>query len=275
MNMKKIFIIFSLLAMTFTSVIAQESIGNIDRFRSTVLPQFKIYFTEADLTANGQLRLTSTSGFISLSGENKNTVMDMLVRSWPTSLIRIENGTSRELWGLNGRTGKSMLIESWTTDGMTGAKPAEVPLSKTSQHPWFVYFGFQFQMDSEQNLNMGFNTRVGFFLLKNRWDLAATASGFMLGNIEYEGQTYQSNVGISSKVYFPIPKLKLSPNIGGEVSYSSYTVEETKSSSVSPYGLAGISWYVGNGSFDVNVRIGKEAIVMLGYTFIPRLNTSK
>jgi hypothetical protein len=275
MNMKKIFIIFSLLAVTFNSVIAQESTVSIERFRTAVLPQFKIYFTEADLTANGQLKLTSTSGFISLSRENKNTVMDMLVRSWQTSLIRIENGATRELWGLNGRTGKAMLIESWTTEGITEAKPAELPLSKTSQHPWFVYFGFQFQMDSQQNVNMGLNTRVGFFLLKNRWDLAATASGFMLGNLESESQNVQSGVGISSKVYFPIPKLRISPNIGGEVSYSSYTIEETTSSSVTPYGLAGISWYVGNGSFDVNVRIGKEALVMLGYTFIPKLNSSK
>jgi len=273
--MKKILLILFFISATFSGVIAQEKTTGIEMFRSSVLPQFKIYFTDARLAVNGQLELTATPGYSSLARENKSTVMDMLVRSWQQSLIVVENGSSRELWGINATTGKAMLIESWRIDGDKGAEAARIPESKTAQHPWFVYFGFQSQFDSQRNINMGFSTRFGFFLLKNRWDLAASASGFIFGNIDYDSQTFQSNVGISSKFYFPIQKLRISPNIGGEISYSTYSVEDTETSSVSPYALAGISWYVGNGSFDVGVRAGKQTIVMIGYTFIPRLNSSR
>ena len=273
--MKKILIILSFISVTLSGVIAQDNTTGIEMFRSSVLPQFKIYFTAAGLTSNGQLELTSTPGYSSLSTENKATVMDMLVRSWQGALIVINNGSFRELWGINVKTGKAALIEKWNINGPAAAVPASVPVSKTSQHPWFVYFGFQSQFDSQHNINMGFSTRFGFFLLKNRWDLAASASGFEFGNIDYEGGTFQANLGLSTKVYFPIEKLRISPNIGGEISYSMYSVEETESSSVSPYALAGISWYVGNGSFDVGVRAGEQTIVMIGYTFIPRLNSSR
>jgi len=273
--MKRILIILLFISATLSGVFAQEKTPGIEMFRSSVLPQFKIYFTDARLTGNGQLELTSTSGYKSLARENKSTVMDMLVRSWQQSLIIVGNGSSRELWGINSKTGKAMLIENWNIDGKISAVPAVLPESKSALHPWFVYFGFQSQFDSQKNINMGFSTRFGFFLLKNRWDLAASASGFIFGNVDYESQTFQSNVGLSSKVYFPIPKLRISPNIGGEISYSTYSVEDTESSSVSPYALAGISWYVGNGSFDIGVRAGKQTIVMIGYTFIPRLNSSR
>jgi hypothetical protein len=273
--MKKLFIILFFISVTFPGLVAQDKTTGIEMFRSSVLPQFKTYFTDAGLTGNGQLELTAATGYSSLAKENKNTVMDMLVRSWQNTLIVVRNDSSRELWGINTKTGKAMLIETWSIDGNKIAEAARIPESKTAQHPWFVYFGLQSQFDSQHNINMGFSTRFGFFLLKNRWDLAASASGFIFGNIDNESQTFQSNVGISSKVYFPIKKLRISPNIGGEISYSTYSVEDTETSSVSPYALTGLSWYVGNGSFDVGVRTGRQTIVMVGYTFIPRLNSSR
>jgi hypothetical protein len=116
---------------------------------------------------------------------------------------------------------------------------------------------------------------LGFFLLRNRWDLGITGSGFMAGNIDAEDVTYQTSLGLMSKVYFPIKKYRLSPNIGAELSWNKYTIGSSKSSSISPFLLTGISWYVGSGSFDLGVRTGKQYIIMIGYTFIPRSRSTK
>jgi len=201
--------------------------------------------------------------------------MDKITRSWQQSLILIQYGTRRELWGFNNSSGKALKIDVWDLEKRpVTSGPVSAP-SGVSQHPWFVYFGLQEQFDSNKNLNIGFSSRVGFFLLRDRWDLALSGSGFMSGNIEADNPTYQTSIGLMSKVYFPIVKYRISPNIGAEFSWNNYTISDTKNSSLSPFLITGINWYVGNGSFDLGIRTGKQYIIMVGYTFMPKLKSAK
>jgi hypothetical protein len=79
-----------------------------------------------------------------------------------------------------------------------------------------------------------------------------------------------------SKVYFPIRKLHISPNIGFDLQSVSYnTVEGSSTNSVSRSLLVGISWFVGQGSLDFGVRISKEVNATIGYTLIPRFGKKR
>jgi hypothetical protein len=273
--MKQVFLVLFILAIGFRSSYSQDSAGNIESFRLKVLPQYNTYFSTAGLTVGGQLELTAGERYGSLSGEGRATAMDNLVKSWQESLILVRYGTKTDLWGRNRETGRALLIDRWDMDQKPIPDKPVSPRSKIAQHPMFAYIGVQQQGDSHKNLNIGLNARFGFFMLRDRWDLAASLSGFAFGNLETESQTLQANIGLSSKVYFPIKQYRISPNIGGELAWSNYTVEETSTTSISPFLLAGISWYVGNGSFDLGVRAGKQTMALIGYTFFPKLKSLK
>ena len=273
--MKKSIILLLIMASGFQPAFSQISNDKIEAFRTSVLPQYKVYFSSADLSSGGQLTLIAAENYISLSKDGRTTVMDKIVKSWQESLVIVAYSTIRELWGHNDANGRAVLIDIWDRDQKPVAGKVPATQSNVSRHPFFMYGGFQEQIDSHKNINFGFNARTGFFMLRDRWDLAASFSGFMMGNLDSENPTTQLSLGLSSKVYFPIKAYRISPNIGGELAWTSFNFEEDATSSVSPYLLGGISWYVGNGSFDVGVRSGKQTMVLIGYTFIPRLNSAR
>jgi hypothetical protein len=104
----------------------------------------------------------------------------------------------------------------------------------------------------------------------NRWDLATTLSAGLSGNVEDTG-TGWANVGLMSRVHFPIKKLGISPNIGGEISMASLGGTQTTNMSL----LLGISWFVGFGSLDIGIRIGNEVSTVGGLTIAPRIRNNK
>lgn len=273
--MKKSIIFLFILALGLQTAYSQVSIEKAEAFRANVLPQYKVYFTSASLTSTGQLSLTAATDYSKLSKDGRATVMDNIVKSWQESLILVEYGTIRELWGQDDTDGRAFLIDIWDRDQKPAVSKTATVQSNISKHPFFIYGGFLEQIDSHKNLHLGFNSRAGFFMLRDRWDLAASFSGFLTGNLDSESATTQLSLGLSSKVYFPIKEYRISPNVGGEVAWTSSDMEGTSTTAFSPFLLAGISWFVGNGSLDVGVRTGKQTMVLIGFTFIPRLNPSK
>lgn len=127
-------------------------------------------------------------------------------------------------------------------------------------------------MDSFKNINGALNARLGFFLLRNRWDLAASVTEQLSGNIEDENPSMLTSVGLASKFYFPMKKHNLSPNLGAELAV---TIPAEGVMSFTPSFLAGVSWYVGPGSLDAGLRIGSSSMLMLGYTLIPKFKYGK
>lgn len=251
-----------------------------ESFREGALKEYRMFFSRADLTENGHLSLSANENYFLLAHAAKTEIMENITFSWQESLVLVHHGSKNELWGRTPDTGKTNLVDTWD---LNGPPPLPTQISEQTtepqrfaKHPWFFYIGEQLMYDSNQNMNFSLNTRVGFFLLLNKWDLAATYSANFSGNEASDNITGRSAVGLMSKVYFPIKKYNISPNLGGELSMVSISDSQNASSqSVSTSFLLGISWYVGLGSVDIGIRTGDEVSTMVGFTFFPNFQKLK
>jgi len=241
-----------------------QAANKLDSFRTGILPKYSLYFNQADLTDNGQLNLSAAEKYILLASDEKKAIIGNVASAWRDSLIIVHYGSRSELWGWGAATGNTKLLDIWDR----AASPSVIPVSsaqKVKAHPFFCYFGGQLMGDSQKSINLSINTRVGFFLLLNRWDLAATVSAGRSGNADATS-TGWSNVGVMSRVHFPIKKTGFSPNIGAELTVASFG--ET-SPALTPSLILGISWFVGIGRLDIGMKIGDITSGMGGYTMYP------
>jgi len=273
--MRQAFIILSMLLMILQQTNAQGS-TKIESFNRDVLPHYQEYFSLAEQTENGQLKLTALDNYNGLTLMGKKLVMDRLVKNWQETLVLIHFNTKSELWGWNYETGNALLIDTWDLNAVTYQKSSSAKLQRSALHPWFFYVGGMTYFDSNKNVDVALSTHVGFFLLMNRWDLALSFSEFIKGNSNTDISTAQASLGLMSKVYFPIKEYNLSPSIGAELDLSATTTGDNDPvTTVSPALLLGASWYIGIGSLDVGLKIGSGVTTMIGYTFIPQFSKDK
>jgi hypothetical protein len=266
--MKRLYLLFAVVLICLQQVFAQNPADRISIFRTEVLPQYSTFFKSAELNASGQLLLYAEATYQTLSTNEKKLLMDKLVKSWQESLVVVSYGAKNELWSWNGDTSKAIQLDTWDINAASRIKPAEPVLSETASHPWFVYLGGLGQYNSSKYLNVAFNSRIGFYLLRNRLDFAWTMS---FGGSGYDTASFNTNLsyGIMSKLYFPIKKTKISPNVGVSLENTVIYADETSSNTVSASALAGISWFVGRGSLDLEFKISKDFTTLIGYTFYP------
>ena len=255
-------------------MLGQDQNAKLDSFRSDVLTKYQAYFSAAGLNDNGQLMLTATESFRQLASSGKKDVMNILLRSWQESLVVVHIGSGRELWTWSREAEDAQLIDSWdlNPEPVTSSSATDVSQSDIARHPWFFYIGSAQQMDSFKNINGALSLRVGFFLLRDKLDLAASLTEQLSGNIEDESASLQTSVGLASKYYFPMQKHNLSPNLGAELAV---TIPKGGEMTFTPAALAGISWFAGPGCFDAGLRIGSSSMLMFGYTLIPKLKSGK
>jgi len=259
--MKQLLIILIALLLGFQQTFAQVS-EKLESFKEKVLPEYITYFNIAELTENGQLNLSAVEKYISQSVDGKKAIMDKITTAWQESLVLVHFVTKRELWGWNATTESAKLLDEWD---FSAPQLVYMPKTFPIPHPWFFYVGGQFGGDNQKNINLTFNTRLGFFLLLNRWDFATTFSKGVSGNAN-STSTGWSNFGLMSRVHFPIRKYKISPNIGAQMTLASSDASSDFTGAL----VLGISWYVGFGSVDVGFRIGNEFSSMGGYTVMPQ-----
>jgi hypothetical protein len=265
--MKKYILIVSLL--TGISCFAQN--GNENKFsKEDFLSQFGIYFTDAEGSETGIIRLQATGLFASFSTEKKNTVMEFVLSKGYT-LASVAYEYKRELWKKDQFSNTVALLDSWDLNTLYTPKTTLKTLQKTDVHPWFFYFGLNSNFN-EESLSIYLSSRLGFFLLKNRWDLALSYSAGLYGRYE-DGATYNSDLGLMSKVYYPIRKYNISPYAGLGISYlwseyndGSYESYPATTNWDVPVYL-GVSWWVGSGSLDFGLQIGDNSVFTVGYTF--------
>jgi hypothetical protein len=268
--MKHFYIILLAVILGCHYSFAQDS-KKMDALRTKVITQYEIYFKSIELTGNGQLKMSALERYFLQPIDSKREIIRNISSEWEESLVLVQLNDKNELWGKNKETGNIILIDSWG-DRQTQEPKAEVNENqKFAKHPWFFYAGEQGMIDSNHNINLSVNTRVGFFLLLNKWDLAATYSFSFMGNTDSENVNGQSNLGIMSKVYFPIKKYNISPNVGAEISMLSFRDSQSNTSqSINKSLLLGVSWFVGFGSLDIGIRTGQELTTMVGFTIFPK-----
>jgi len=270
--MKQLIAITIILIAWIQMLQGQNFPDRLASFRSGVLPQYDTYFTSAELTQGNQLYLLASDDYMKLSEEGKKAIMDNLIKSWNESLVVVRYATRKELWGWNSEKGEALKSEAWDLNGkaVTSASPDE-SLSKISKHPWFFYVGSAAQLSSDKNLTGALNLRIGFFLLRDKWDFAGTFAEQFSGNIESEEMTTQTNAGLMSKFYL-LKKKNISPFVGGEAAVS---LPSGGKATFAPSGLGGVSLFMGNGCLDIGVRIGGRTSLMVGYTIIPNYRLKK
>lgn len=246
-----------------TQLLNAQSSKELDSFMEKIMPKYSKYFNQASLTESGQLGLSALDQYKVLSMDAKKAILTEICTAWPNTYVIVSSGSNRELWGRNAGNGTVRLMDTWD---LNASQLSKLPEATSAMHPWFFYVGGQIGGDTQKNINMSVNTRIGFFLLLNRWDMAATLSTGLSGNIDGE-PSYWSNIGLMSRVHFPIRKIGISPNIGGEVTYTPFG---NGAGTISGAAVAGISWYIGSGSLDLGVSVGKQITAMGGFTFAPR-----
>lgn len=269
--MKKLLAILFIVLLGLQQTFAQAP-KKLDALRDKVLPQYSTYISNAEITDNGQLSLSAYDSYAALPAASKKSILSTITTSWQDSVVMVHYGSKCELWGWNARTSETKLLDEWDMAVIIPAPKIQVTeAQKTNLHPWFLYLGGQFMGDNMQNINLSYNTRIGFFLLLNRWDLATTLSAGVSGNVDADGTPY-ANIGLMSRVHFPLKKYKISPNVGAEMTYVSFG--ETESTFV-PSLVVGLSWYVGIGRVDIGIKIGDITSGMGGYSMYPGLKHVK
>lgn len=270
--MKSLNIAAVLLLICVQIASAQQQKSTLDHFRSEVLPGYSEYFSAADQAEAGQMVLAATEKYCRLSGAERQGMISKIAGSCGGLLVIIRCDTRRELWEWNAESGTAQQIDSWDLNPEPPATPPQETGDGIMKHPWFFYVGSAQRMDSEKNINGALNLRAGFFLLRNRWDLAASFAEQVGGNLESEDFSLTTSLGLMSKVYFPVKKYNLSPNLGAEAAVS---IPVNGTASFTPSFIAGVSWFTGPGSLDVGFRFGRTASLMLGYTLVPKIRLFK
>ena len=265
--MKKLFILLFALLLGSQHTIGQGS-GKLESFRETVLTGYNVYFTRADLTGAGKLSLAATDSYNALSADAKRTIMVSVTKAWNDSLVLVHYGSKREIWGRSSESGDIELLDVLDLN----SAPMAIPVIRNAQlHPWFFYVGGQFGGDNQNNINLALNLRVGFYLLINRLDMATTFSAGVTGNTAATGAGSSSgwvNTGLMGRVHFPIKKLGLSPNVGGQLTVNLYG---NTPATINAALLLGVSWYLGVGNLDIGISIGNIVSGSGGYTFSPQI----
>ncbi len=263
--MKHIYIILTIFLFSFSFVSAQDA-KKLESFKITTLQKYNMYFNNAELNESGKLKLSALDKYSQQNTEEKKAIIQKINLEWQDSIVIVSYGTKRELWGWNSSTKTTQLLDIFDFGKQPSSLIPALDANKTALHPWFFYVGGFMTGDNQKNMSFSFNTRLGFFLLKNRWDLATT---FSAGTIEV-GDTASSNFtsfGLMSRVYFPIKNVSVFPNIGGDITLG----DDGASAGL----LVGARWHFNMGSLDFGVRFGNEVRAMLGYTFFPTRKSKK
>lgn len=266
--------------MIIISVLSQTiQAQNLKAFRNDAAQSERKYI-ELTEEIDGQLNIFSNvEAYSTLTKEQKATIFGNLLSKYTGKTFIVRNGYERELWLVEVNIPTPKLIDRWNMNTADMKTYSPVSVERSSNNPWFFYFGGEYTSDLDINTNAAVNSRIGFFLLKNVWDLAL--SGSIGINDNSEQSTAYGDVGLNTRVYFPMKGKNLSPYIGVGISwyssttsvYSStdYSFEDYNSRSISYPLSVGVSWFIGPGSLDIGFQYSKErgCSSSVGYTLRP------
>jgi len=247
--------------------------NEFDAFKKDILSQFDTYFENVEMSGDGKIILYAEEAYNTLLSVKKNSIIRAVLSDRIEEFAIVRYQYKSELWKKETNNNRVTFIDDWDMNSI--AKTANITASqKTNSHPWFFYLGaggtYSDAISDINNLNV--SSRLGFFLLKNRWDLAVSYTLNIAGNGNYDSPL-NSNIGLMTKVYFPIRKINISPYIGTGISYittsSTSDIFTINSDSWDVPLYMGISWFVGHGSLDIGYLYGNNSgsMVTIGYTF--------
>lgn len=219
------------------------------------------YFKSVEMLGNATCYITAFDIYKDLELSRKRELIKQILPD-SASVIVIVYGIYRELWKWNNNTGIVDFIDVFRTNEVVSLYDGIMNNQKIKKHPLFFHVGGMQNLDTNGNLNVYFNSRIGSYLLYEKLDLALSFTLMMNGNISSNNLINQTMFGVMSKYYYPIPKYNISPNAGLEFSIMGNGTSPTVAF------LLGISWHIGPGSLDLGFRLRDGVTTMLGYTYI-------
>lgn len=253
-------IIFSLLTSMGTLWSQNKSYQNPELLR----------YIQGGTSRNGILELSVRPEYNALTLEQQKQLLQYFYADFSDSkiLVRINNKES-QLW--MPQNNGYVYASKWNTDELPLKEYGPLELNKYGESRFFYYVGGSLGSTNGTSSGM-LNLRGGTFLYKNIWDISATLD---LGYSKAEGQTsFNGDIGAMTRAYLPwrIPKVNLAPYAGLGASLY-FTPKATFDGQV----LAGCSWFIGPGSFDIGLKYGTQSKfgMTFGYTFRPVLRIKK
>jgi hypothetical protein len=221
---RKIFIILTLLLAGLASY-ARTPDAALSLYRKENLPAVEKWFSGAELSRSGCLRLYSRDAFGGLKQEEQKNIVGTVISDWSTcletklvakqSFIEIYGPLGMSLWRCsNINTDSAEFVDERDFNSPMGPL---APLEE-KRGPWFVYIGGQiyFNFNGMSNIDTAtigigssFNFRLGTFLYKNLIDSALTFNMGLAGQTNDSGDFASSSTnsyGIIARVHLPIIK---------------------------------------------------------------------
>ena len=255
--MKRGYLLLVLLSLLFADQVEAQKHNYVVFDDEMVMKCFSGGFAKDSI-----LSLNAIECYDELTIGEKQEVLRCFMEQFPNYQIRVQvNETKKELW-LSKDKG-CFLVDTWE---MSAQQTEENPpvekqrLNRSTRR--YYYFGGQFS-GSKGAHNGTVNGRFGTFLYKDRWDVSLALS---LGYVKNDNFQFTGSVGLDTRTYFPIKKIRLAPYVGCGVSR---TFAPTKYGEIR--GLIGTCWFIGGGSLDMGLQYGLNSKLSFtaGYTFSP------
>lgn len=219
-------------------------------------------YIRSGFSKDGILELSVNSDYGVLSQEQQKQVLQLLYPDFPHSKVIVRmNNKEAQLWVP--QAGSYVFASVWNIDTLPLKDYGPLELNKFGERRFFYYTGGSFGSVNGTSNGM-VNLRAGTFLYKNIWEISATLD---LGYSSAAGKTqFNGDIGAMTRAYLPwrIPKVNMAPYAGAGVSLY-FSPKVTFEGQL----LAGLSWFVGPGSFDLGVKYGIQSgfSTTFGYTF--------
>jgi len=208
-----------------------------------------------------------------LPDTNKKSIIKTEAEKNSVKSVYVISEHRGELWNISYNFVN--MVDSWNMNDALGSSNDNKTVRRSLEHPWFINFSGSFScsgpMVKEGNDYVNFNTygRFGFFLLKNRWDLAVNCLiGYnkVLGSQSENKGSFSNSIGFDTRVYFPLKQIKISPFVGLGMAYAFGGGNKSFTIPIS----VGINVPLKKGCVDVCWQYDKvnKSMFVVGYTFM-------
>ena len=115
--MKKLLTIF-ILFLSFRQTFSQAE-NNIELFRNQILPQYNMFFSQAEIADNGHLNLIALNNYIGINQDKKKEILLKISKAWHDSLFIVSYLSKREIWSTANKDGSIILIDTYDINSIT------------------------------------------------------------------------------------------------------------------------------------------------------------
>lgn len=256
--MKRVLLIFWMIVMSVISAMSQTN----------------NYVVQVEERESKVYVYTNPQEYVRLSDIGKTALLKKEASKYDVKTICVVCGNIVELWQLDGNT--LTKVDSWDKDSvatLSGRQKTSASYRRSLKHPWFFNFGGALNYNITDDVyttssTLSYNAygRLGFYLLKGRWDAAINCLiGYNKTKNDSKG-SYSNSIGVDTRVYILRGK-SINPFAGIGVAYAFGGGE----SSVTLPITAGLSIPVkGKGSIDFCYQYNKvtKSAFIVGYTYM-------